>query len=95
VLTEAMAARIPVVCSDCGGAPEVVGGNGLYFRHGDDAALAERLRAVRTMPEGRRRDLGQRLYRRLEQEFSGTLFRRRFRALPPVRELFPEPGGVA
>jgi len=93
VLTEAMAARLPIVCSDCGGAPEVVGEQGLYFRRGDDAALAERLRAVHGMSEERRRELGERLYRRLEQEFSQTAFRRRFLALPPVRALFPEPGG--
>jgi len=93
VLTEAMAARLPIVCSDCGGVPEVVGEDGLYFRRNDDAGLAERLRAVHRMSEARRRELGERLYRRLELEFSETAFRRRFRALPPVQALFPTGSG--
>lgn len=35
VLLEAMAAEIPVICSDCGGGAEVVNGVGHLFRFGD------------------------------------------------------------
>jgi glycosyltransferase involved in cell wall biosynthesis len=44
VLLEAMAAGVPVICSDCGGGPEVVDGSGLLFEFAQPAALAECLR---------------------------------------------------
>lgn len=43
VLLEAMAAKIPVVCSDCGGAPEVVGETGWLFPFAEATHLANRL----------------------------------------------------
>lgn len=43
VLLEAMAAGVPVVCSDCGGGREVVEGIGQLFTLGDGDALAQRL----------------------------------------------------
>ena len=43
VLVEAMACGVPVVGSDCGEIPHVVGGAGLIFPEGDVAALRERL----------------------------------------------------
>ena len=45
VLLEAMAAGVPVICSDCGGGREVVEGVGRLFALGDPAALASQLRA--------------------------------------------------
>lgn len=41
VLLEAMAAGVPLVCSDCGGGREVVEGVGQLFPLGDSAELAE------------------------------------------------------
>lgn len=43
VLLEAMAAEIPVICSDCGGGPEVVGAAGGLFPLGDACSLGHRL----------------------------------------------------
>ena len=43
VLLEAMAAGVPVICSDCGGGPEVVGDRELLFAFAQPDALAERL----------------------------------------------------
>lgn len=40
VLLEAMAAGLPLIASDCGGAPEVVGEDGVCFPLGDAAGLA-------------------------------------------------------
>ncbi len=45
VLLEAMAAGVPVICSDCGGGREVVEGVGQLFTLGDSAALAALLTA--------------------------------------------------
>lgn len=41
VLLEAMAAGLPLICSDCGGGAEVVRGVGRLFPLGDDMALSE------------------------------------------------------
>lgn len=46
VLLEAMAARLPVVCSDCGGGAEVVLGYGDTFPLGDANALAKLLAGI-------------------------------------------------
>lgn len=43
VLLEAMAAGVPVICSDCGGGAEVVRGSGCLFPFADTHALSEQL----------------------------------------------------
>ncbi|MNZ72286.1 4-alpha-N-acetylgalactosaminyltransferase [compost metagenome] len=43
VLLEAMAAGVPVICSDCGGGREVIDGVGYLFPFGDCTVLAKRL----------------------------------------------------
>ena len=45
---EAMAAGVPVVTTDAGSLPEVVGDAALFVAPGDDAALADALRRVLT-----------------------------------------------
>jgi glycosyltransferase involved in cell wall biosynthesis len=47
---EAMAAGVPVVTTDAGSLPEVVGDAALFVPPGDDAALADALRRVLTDP---------------------------------------------
>jgi glycosyltransferase involved in cell wall biosynthesis len=59
VLIEAMGCELPVVGSDCGSIPAVLGGNGLIFPEGDAVALAAQLRRLRDAPEFRRQ-LGRR-----------------------------------
>ncbi len=46
VLLEAMAAGLPIVCSDCGGGREVVNGAGSLFPLGDEKALASLLERI-------------------------------------------------
>jgi glycosyltransferase involved in cell wall biosynthesis len=53
VLTEAMACRVPVVGSDSGAIPEVIGDAGLVFREGDAPALAAGLQALLNNPAQR------------------------------------------
>ncbi len=43
VLLEAMAANLPIICSDCGGGAEVVSGVGQLFEFGNVQALAEKI----------------------------------------------------
>ncbi len=57
VLIEAMACGLPVVGSDCGEIPNVLGDAGIVFPEGDVGALAESLRALMHDPT-RRGELG-------------------------------------
>lgn len=69
VLAEAMACAVPVVGSDSGAIPWVIGDAGLVFPEGDAAALAHRLKALRDNP-GFRLQLGVRGRARAVREFS-------------------------
>ena len=55
VLVEAMACQVPVVGSDSGEIPHVIGDAGLIFPEGDVAALARHLRALMDDPALRQR----------------------------------------
>ncbi|MBA1273558.1 glycosyltransferase [Stutzerimonas azotifigens] len=78
VLLEAMAAGVPVICSDCGGGREVVGDAGALFPFGDAAALAQRLiEAAAGMPPAQAGIVAS----RLELFFSDRSARHRFAAL--------------
>lgn len=81
VLTEAMLARVPVISTDCGGAPEVLGEHARYFARGDDAALAQHMEALIALPTTERRQQGEHLYARLQQQFAFPPFRERLLAL--------------
>jgi glycosyltransferase involved in cell wall biosynthesis len=64
VLTEAMACRVPVIGSDSGAIPEVIGEAGLVFPEGDAAALADCIRQLIESPM-LRHDLAERGYARV------------------------------
>jgi glycosyltransferase involved in cell wall biosynthesis len=59
VLVEAMACQVPVVGSDSGEIPRVIGDAGVVFPEGDVAALVAELDSLRANPE-LRRELGER-----------------------------------
>lgn len=86
VLLEAMAAGVPVVATDCGGAPEVLGSRGGLFGLRDDEALAELIAGrARWSAEERTqaaRDGNERLL-----AFSDEAARARFFSLPTVRAI--------
>jgi len=80
VLLEAMAADLPIICSDSGGGAEVVDATGELFTFGDACILAEKLAAMAT-----RVDYASGLAKaRLKNEFSDDAAFRKFRQLPYV-----------
>ncbi len=76
VLIEAMSCSVPVIGSDSGEIPNVIGDGGLTFPEGDPAALAERIVMLRRDPD-RARELGRKGRRRVEAEFSWEAIARR------------------
>ncbi len=81
VLLEAMAAGVPLICSDCGGGREVVEGVGQLFAQADEHALAHALRQSATEPVD-----GPRITEAL-QRFSDQRARASFWRLPMVIRL--------
>lgn len=80
VLLEAMVAGVPVLASDCGGAPEVLRGSGVLYPSGDEAALAQRLaEMLAALPRSEQVAAQRRI---AEAHFSPAAFARQFRALP-------------
>ena len=80
-LVHALAAGTPTVASDVGGVPEIVApGTGVLVPPGDRAALTDAVAAMASDPEGRR-VMGKRARERFEEEFAGTDWARRLRAL--------------
>jgi len=81
VLLEAMAAEVPLICSDCGGGREVVEGVGRLFAQADEHALAHAIRQSATEPVD-----GPRIAEAL-QRFSDQCVRASFWRLPMVIRL--------
>ena len=90
VLLEAMAAGVPVLATDCGGAPEVVEGVGVLFPLGDAEQLAQALKHVATLDDAQRQACAARMLQRLHERFSDAAVRETFWQLPRVRALVSE-----
>jgi glycosyltransferase involved in cell wall biosynthesis len=69
VLVEAMACGVPVVGSNSGAIPEVIGDAGLIFPEGDAAALADCLRHLIASPD-LRAELAQRGLARVQEHYT-------------------------
>ncbi|MEH6564949.1 MAG: glycosyltransferase [Halopseudomonas sp.] len=82
VLLEAMAAGNMLICSDCGGGPEVVGANGELFELGDAAALATALKKCATINDQQVLTMREQMQERLLSIFSDEAAKRRFWSLP-------------
>ena len=83
VLLEAMAAGVPVLATDCGGAPEVVGEPDALFPLGDVEGLARRLVVLQQVREAR-------VYAtRLRDRFSDAPGRTRFHEMMRRLGFFP------
>ncbi|GHU26688.1 glycosyl transferase [Betaproteobacteria bacterium] len=86
VLLEALAAHLPIVCSDCGGGREVVAGIGDLFPFGDADALARCF--VHIAEQGVSEDYPQRAEEHL-QKFSDEAAAEAFWRLPMLRAILP------
>jgi len=81
VLLEAMAAGLPIICSDSGGGTEVVAGVGLLFPLADAGALADKLVEAASHADGHASVILQ----QLQKHFSDEAARQQFRALAFVQ----------
>jgi glycosyltransferase involved in cell wall biosynthesis len=85
VLLEAMAADVPVMATDCGGAPEIVAERNRLFELGDVGGLARMLAEHFSAGNREARQQGvARARRRLAESFSDDVARKRFFFLPMV-----------
>ena len=84
VLLEAMAAGVPVICSDCGGGREVVRGVGRLFPQGEAAALAPALVQQMSVTPGELHQLRLGMQQSLQSHFSDQAARQQFWSLPSV-----------
>jgi glycosyltransferase involved in cell wall biosynthesis len=82
VLLEAMAAGVPVICTNCGGGHEVVQETGCLFPLGDAAALAAALVQQTISKPGELALLRQRMHDDLQLRFSDQAVTRQFWSLP-------------
>lgn len=85
VLLEAMAAELPITCSDSGGGAEVVAGVGKLFPLGDAERLAQRLLETAQQDVATATGL-----QRLQEEFSDEAARARFMSLAFVKSYLPQ-----
>ena len=74
VLLEAMAAKVPIISSNTGGAPEIVGSFALMVPRNDPQHYAETMVHGFSLSEEEREMLGQRGYQHLKSNFSDSKF---------------------
>ncbi len=89
VLLEAMAASVPVICSDTPGPVSVVGDTALVFTNNDVDQLAKQLDTIRSAPREVIDDMTSRAIERLGQEFSISTMVQRLRSIPVIEQHAP------
>jgi glycosyltransferase involved in cell wall biosynthesis len=83
---EAMAAKIPVICSDAKGPAEVVGDTGLLFSQNSSEDLADKIRALYELNNEQRQLTAQQGYLRWKNHYTEKPFKTRFSALLTLTE---------
>lgn len=84
VLLEAMAANVPVICSNCGGGPEVIEGIGTLFEFGQPDALSKAL--VASIETHSNSDFAEKTRQKLEL-FSDHTAKRSFWSQPRINQV--------
>ncbi|RBH57956.1 MULTISPECIES: glycosyltransferase [Pseudomonas] len=90
VLLEAMAAGVPLLAADCGGAKEVVENVGILFPLADAEHLAQGLKRLAALDDEQRLAFAGLMLARLRERFSDQAVREAFWRLPQVADLTVE-----
>jgi len=90
VLLEAMAAGVPLLAADCGGAKEVVQDVGILFPLADAEHLAQGLKRLAALDDEQRLASAGLMLARLRERFSDQAVREAFWRLPQVTDLTVE-----
>lgn len=69
-IAEAMSCGLPVVTSQCGAIPEIVGEHGIFVDHNHAISVANGIAQVLEMTDAQRQELGEKLRRRIVECFS-------------------------
>lgn len=89
VLLEAMAASIPVICSDAPGPLSVVGDTALVFKTGSLTDLSAKMAELRDMSREDASRMSEAALKRLGEEFSVSSMVQKFRSIPVVEQHAP------
>lgn len=84
VLLEAMAAELPIICSDCGGGAEIVEGIGALFAFGDASALSK---CIKSQALQQVKSSAENSINKLNNTFSDSAVRSAFWCMPQVNSL--------
>lgn len=90
VVIEAMACKVPVIGSDCGAIPELIGAGGLIFPAGDEARLAGHIKSLHGDP-GLRKMLGERGRQRVLENYSDGVIVQKLYSI--IKEVHSETAG--
>ena len=92
VLLEAMAAQVPIICSDAPGPASVIGDAGLLFKCGNARDLTRQLEAVRALTKPNSDEMTRKALDRLGAKFSVSSMSQKIRSLPPIEQHAPVTG---
>ncbi|WP_153111304.1 glycosyltransferase [Propionivibrio limicola] len=91
VLLEAMAAGVPILATDCGGAPEVLGSADQLFPLGNAKQLADMLTDFFTRQDAAfRQEIAEQGCQRLQKKFSDETARPLFFSLPMIQNVLSQ-----
>ncbi|MCY4330603.1 MAG: glycosyltransferase [Endozoicomonadaceae bacterium] len=87
VLLEAMIAGVPIICSNCGGAPEVVGETGELFDVGNAEHLADKMQKIYHLSCAEIQQLAGLMQARVQGNFSYQAMRKTFWQMPFIQKI--------